>query len=55
MDRRRQINSGAHACIIPASLVMYLISGVHHLEIHTPDDLDDEVGRWLHDAANRAA
>ena len=28
---------------------------MHHLEIHTPDDLDDEVGRWLHDAADRAA
>ncbi len=28
---------------------------MHHLEIHTPDDLDDQVGRWLHDAADRAA
>jgi Domain of unknown function (DUF5655) len=28
---------------------------MHHLEVHTPDDLDDEVGRWLHDAADSAA
>jgi hypothetical protein len=28
---------------------------MHHLEIHTPDDLDDEVGRWLHHALDRAA
>jgi Domain of unknown function (DUF5655) len=28
---------------------------MHHLEIHTPDDLNDEVRRWLRDAADRAA
>jgi hypothetical protein len=28
---------------------------MHHLEIHTPDDLDDDVRRWLRDAADRAA
>jgi hypothetical protein len=28
---------------------------MHHLEVHTPDDLDDEVRRWLHDAAYCAA
>jgi hypothetical protein len=28
---------------------------VHHLEIHIPDELDDEVRRWLHEAADRAA
>jgi Domain of unknown function (DUF5655) len=28
---------------------------MHHLEIHAPDDLDDEVGQWLHDATDRAA
>lgn len=27
---------------------------MHHLEIHTPDDLDDEVAGWLHEAADRA-
>ena len=28
---------------------------VHHLEIHALSDLDDEVGDWLREAAERAA
>lgn len=28
---------------------------MHHLEIHSPDDVDDEVVGWLREAADRAA
>jgi len=28
---------------------------MHHLEIHALEDLDDEVERWLHEAADHAA
>lgn len=27
---------------------------MHHLELHDPDDIDDEVARWLHEAYERA-
>lgn len=27
---------------------------IHHLEIHRPDDVDDEVADWLREAAERA-